>query len=57
MFDKLVINVNDGSVPDNFEFMLYEYDKNSEVVEVTYKGDWFIVDNGGPCHGFEIGRA
>ena len=46
MFDELVSNVNDGSVPDNFEFMLYEYDKNSEVVEVTYKGVWFIVDNG-----------
>ena len=46
MFDELVSNVNDGSVPDNFEFMLYEYDKNGEVVKITYKGVWFMVDNG-----------
>ena len=46
MFDELVSNVNDGLVPDNFEFMLYEHDKNGEVVEVTYKGVWFMVDNG-----------
>ena len=38
--------MNDSSVPDDFEFMLYEYDKNGDIVEITYKGVWFMVDNG-----------
>ena len=39
-------NVNDGIIPNDHEFMLYEHDKDGNIVEVVYKGVWFIVDNG-----------
>ena len=38
IFDEFVSNANDGLIPDNFELMMYECDKNGEVIEVTYKG-------------------
>ena len=46
MFDELVSNVNDGLIPDDFEFVLHERDKNGDIVEITYKGVWFMVGNG-----------
>ena len=45
IFDKLVINVSDSLIPDEFEFVLHEDDKNGDIVEITYKGVWFMVDN------------
>lgn len=38
LFDELVSNVNDGIIPNNYEFMLYEHDKEGNIVEVAYKG-------------------
>ena len=46
LFDPLIYNVNNGVIPDNFEFMLYERNNEGIIVEVTYKGVWFMVDNG-----------
>ena len=45
LFDELVSNVNDGNIPNDDEFMLFEHDKDGNIVEVGYKGVWFIVDN------------
>ena len=46
LYDELIFGVRDGIIPDDFEFMLYERNKEGEVVEVIYKGVWFMVDNG-----------
>ena len=46
LFDELVSNVNDVIIPNDYEFILYEHDKDGNIVEVGYKGVWFIVDNG-----------
>ena len=46
LFDELICNVKNGNIPDDFEFKLYEKDTNNNIVEVTYKGVWFMVDNG-----------
>ena len=46
LYDELVCGVNNGNIPDDFEFMLYERNEKGEVVEVAYKGVWFMVDNG-----------
>ena len=35
-----------GELYNNFEFRLYERNKDKDIVEVDYKGVWFIVDNG-----------
>ena len=46
MLDKLMRNVNNGIISDDFEFMMHEHDKNGDIVEITYKGVWLMVDNG-----------
>ena len=46
LFDELIRGVNEGRHYSNNEFKLFELDENKEEVEVTYKGAWFIVDNG-----------
>ena len=46
LYDSLISGVRDGSIYDDFEFKLLEKRSNGEIVEVTYKGIWFMVDNG-----------
>ena len=46
LFDELICNVKNGTIPDNFEFKLLQEDETKNVKEVIYKGVWFIVDNG-----------
>jgi hypothetical protein len=46
MYDELIRGVNEGKHYSNNEFKLLEINKDKEEVEVTYKGVWFIVDNG-----------
>ena len=46
LFDDLICNVNDGNLHNDYEFRLYERDCNDNIIEVCYKGVWFIVDNG-----------
>ena len=46
MFDELVNNVNDGVLPNDFEFVLNEHDTNGDIVKITYKGVWVVVVNG-----------
>ena len=45
-FDPLISSVHDGNIPDNFEFSLFEKDETGRIIEVTYYGVWFMVDNG-----------
>ena len=45
MFDEFVSNVNDGMIPDDFEFMLRDPSKNGGIMEVACKGAWFMVEN------------
>ena len=46
LFDKLICDVKNGIIPDNFEFKLFQKNEHNEIVEIVYKGVWFIVDNG-----------
>ena len=46
LYDVLVCGVRVGDIYDDFEFILYERDEEGEIVEVIYKGVWFMVDNG-----------
>ena len=46
LFDELVCKVRDRKIYKDFEFMLFERDKNNNIIEVPYKGVWFLVDNG-----------
>ena len=46
LYDPLISGVRDGSLHENFEFKLLEKRSNGEIVEVTYQGIWFMVDNG-----------
>ena len=46
LFDRLISNINQGIIPNDYEFMLYEHDDNGNIVEVCYYGVWFMVDNG-----------
>ena len=46
LFDELVKGVNEGTYLSENEFVLLEIDADGNEVKITYKGAWFIVDNG-----------
>ena len=46
LYDEFVRGVNNGEIFYENEFTLLEYDKNYNVIEVEYKGAWFMLDNG-----------
>ena len=46
MFDELTSKVHSRNIPEDYEFDLFEKVKDDNVVEVRYKGVWFMVDNG-----------
>ena len=46
LFDDLIKNIHEGKLFANNEFKLFELDKDGNVVEITYLGVWFLVDNG-----------
>ena len=46
LFDPLLSGVHEGDLYNNFEFCLFEKNDSNEIVEVKYKGVWFMVDNG-----------
>jgi hypothetical protein len=45
-FDEFIQGVHEGKLLADKEFKLFEYDKEGRVVEITYQGAWFLVDNG-----------
>ena len=46
LFDPLISGVNDGNLYNECTFSLFERNRQGEIVEVQYKGVWFMVDNG-----------
>jgi len=46
LFDEFADALKDGSVLDDLEFELYEYDEEGNVVKRKYRGAWLLVDNG-----------
>ena len=38
MHDKLVLSVLNGNITEDFEFILYERDKDGKIAEAAYKG-------------------
>ena len=46
LYDGLIRGVHEGELYSDNEFKLIELNDDNEEVEVTYKGAWFIVDNG-----------
>ena len=46
LFDEYISGVHAGIIHNDFIFHLYEKDDNDEIIEVAYKGVWFMVDNG-----------
>ena len=45
LLDPLLTKIKDGSAPENFELVLKEHDKDGNIVGITRKGVWIIVDN------------
>ena len=46
LFDEFITGVHTGSIHKDFIFHLKEKDADGKVVDVAYRGVWFIVDNG-----------
>ena len=46
LHDEFLKTVKDGTQFQNCEFILFEYDSSGNIIEVYYKGVWFMVDNG-----------
>ena len=46
LFDDLLTKVNNGEIYNDFVFKLYEKDSKGNIVQIEYRGVWFIVDNG-----------
>ena len=45
LYDPLISSVHDGLLHNDFEFKLFEKRSNGDIVEVIYKGLWFMVYN------------
>ena len=46
LYDELLKGVKNGTLFEDYEFILFEYDSTGNIIEVCYKGVWFMVDNG-----------
>ena len=46
LFDTYARAIYDGEILQDVEFVLLEKGANGEVIEVTYRGAWLLVDNG-----------
>jgi hypothetical protein len=46
LFDDFLMSIKDGDILSDNDFILYERDGDGNVVAVTYKGVWIVVDNG-----------
>ena len=45
-YDDLVRGVNNGEIFSKNEFKILEYNEHRNIVEVYYRGAWFMIDNG-----------
>ena len=46
LYYTIIKNAHNGEYDDKHEFSLFEYDEYGAVIEIKYKGVWFVVDNG-----------
>jgi len=46
LFDDFAIALHEGTILNDFSFVLLEKSADGSIVEVTYKGAWLIVNNG-----------
>ena len=46
LFDDYICGVNEGIIHHDYILHLFEKNDQGEIVEIAYKGVWFIVDNG-----------
>ena len=46
LYDELFYKVRYGHIHHDFTFELFEYDSDGKIIEVKYKGVWFMVNNG-----------
>jgi hypothetical protein len=46
LFDTYARAIYDGEILQDVEFVLLEKGANGEVIEVTNRGAWLLVDNG-----------
>ena len=45
-FDDFVRGIYEGTILEDTTFQLKELDRDGNIVNVTYKGAWLLVDNG-----------
>lgn len=45
LVDGLIIDVQNNSMPDDFEFEIYERKVNGGIERAVYNVIWFMVDN------------
>ena len=46
LYDELLKRVKNGTLFEDCELTLFEHDGTGKITEVSYKGVWFMVDNG-----------
>ena len=46
LFDNFIRDIKRGDLLNDYTFELFERREDGEVVPITYKGVWFLVDNG-----------
>ena len=46
LFDNFVKSIKRGKYYDDFDFQLYDFNENGDVILVDYSGCYLIVDNG-----------
>ena len=46
LYDPLLAKVKDRRLHEDYKCMLYEHDRNGDIVEVCYVRVWFMVGNG-----------
>ena len=46
LYDGFVRGINEGTIFEDNEFTLFEYDTLGNIVEGKYQGVWIMVDNG-----------
>ena len=45
-FDDFVNNIKRGCYDDKYQFYLYDFDAQGNVIKKKYSGCWLVVDNG-----------
>ena len=46
LYDQFTRGIHKGDILSDYEFELFKYDKDGNVITVKYKGVWLLSDNG-----------